>query len=78
MSITDLYIDIGDDRVLNINITGEGIVMEVVADLPVHDKGAAVPIPKGKSVRKTLGTIGGPFDEWASWILEREIDEQNR
>jgi len=68
-------IDIGDGLMLNINISGEGIIMEVVADLPVHDQGAVVPIPKGEGVRTHLGTIGGPVDEWASWILEREDSE---
>jgi len=63
-------IDLGDGRHMTINITGEGIIMDVFQNMPVHDKGAAVPIPKGRYVTEHVGTAGMMFDEWDHWICE--------
>ena len=62
-------IDLGDGRHMTINITGEGIIMDVFQNMPVHDKGAAVPIPKGEYVSQHLGTMGMMFDEWADEVI---------
>lgn len=48
-------IDIGDGRLMTINITGEGIIMDVFAGMPGL---------KGDH----LGTAGMMFDEWAEWV----------
>ena len=63
-------IDLGDGRHMTINITGEGIIMDVFQNMPIHDKGAAVPIPKGRYVTEHVGTAGMMFDEWDHWICE--------
>ncbi len=60
-----------DDRTLNIGITPEGIIMDVFRNMPIHDKGAAVPIPKDEYVNEHLGTVGMMFDEWADWVQTR-------
>ena len=59
-------IDVGDERLLMINITGEGIIMDVwkKAD-DVDGIGSAL------SCDEHLGTAGMMFDEWADWIVER-------
>jgi hypothetical protein len=56
-------IDIGDGRMLTINITGEGIIMDVwkKAD-DVDEIGSAL------SCDEHLGTAGMMFDEWADWV----------
>jgi hypothetical protein len=63
-------IDIGDGRRLTINITGEGIIMDVW--------GTYVPGTEPWTDNETgideslLGTAGMMFDEWADWIVAEE------
>ena len=64
-----MEIDLGDGRYLNVIVTHEGIIMDVFKNMPIHDKGAAVPIPRGEYVSKHLGTAGMTFDEWADWVV---------
>ena len=65
-----MEIDLGDGRYLNVIVTHEGIIMDVFKNMPIHDKGAAVPIPKGRYVTEHVGTAGMMFDEWDHWICE--------
>ena len=53
-------IDIGDGRVLTINITGEGIIMDVFERQPEGETWMDEDIH--------LGTAGMMFDEWADWV----------
>ena len=62
------HVDLGDGRNLLVNVTEEGVIMDVFQNRPVHDKGAVVPIPKGRYVSEHLGTVGMTFEEWADWI----------
>jgi len=62
-------INIGDGRLMTINITGEGIIMDVYeqaddveSDLTGFDK------------PMHLGTIGMTFEEWADWIIQFDKD----
>ena len=64
-------VPLDDGRVLDVKITHEGIIMDVYRNMPIHDKGAAVPIPKGEYVNEHLGTAGMMFDEWADWVVSR-------
>ena len=47
-------IDLGDGRNMTVNITGEGIIMDVFQNHPGFDE--------------HLGTAGMMFDEWAEWV----------
>jgi len=58
------WIDIGDGRNLCINITGEGVIMDVYG---VQEDDANGMIRDDLH----LGTVGMMFDEWAEWIVER-------
>jgi len=53
-------IDIGDGRTLTVNITGEGIIMDVYGS-------------KADTHQPHLGTAGMMFDEWAEWIIREDI-----
>ena len=66
-------INIGDGRMMTVNVTGEGIIMDVweKAD-DVDEIGSAL------SCDKHLGTIGMTFDEWAEWITESKGQFDNR
>jgi hypothetical protein len=63
-------IDIGNGRMLNINITGEGIIMDVSGlegfrdGLPDDYVG-----PETYKENVHLGTVKMTFDEWAEWVL---------
>jgi len=50
-------VDLGDGRNLIVNVTDEGIIMDVFDGLFPEDE--------------HLGTVGMMFDEWADWIVER-------
>jgi len=62
MSDTQTEIDLHDGRYLNVNITHEGIVMDVY-DAKVRGKF------RDRREDKHLGTVGMMFDEWANWIV---------
>ena len=53
-------IDLGDGRGMTINITGEGIIMDV---WQLADDGPELSIRD-----RHLGTAGMMFDEWADWV----------
>lgn len=57
-----------DGASLTVIVTSEGIIMDAYKNLPVHDKGAVVPIPKGRYVSEHRGTIGMTFDEWWDFL----------
>jgi len=59
-------IDTGDGRLMTINITGEGIIMDVWKKADDVDE-----IGSRLSCDEHLGTVGMMFDEWADWIVER-------
>ena len=58
-------IDIGDGRLMTINITGEGIIMDVYQTVDVFDNPNAEPVDEHT---EHLGTAGMMFDEWADWV----------
>jgi len=51
-------IDIGNGRMLTINIIGESLVMDV------YEPGF-----RNIDFDKHIGTVGMMFDEWAEWVL---------
>ena len=57
-------IDLGDGRHMTINITHEGIIMDVFGVQEDESNGM---------VRDDLhlGTAGMMFDEWAEWVVAR-------
>jgi len=59
-------IDIGDGRRLMINITGEGIIMDVFERQP---EGGDYDLLNTSDEDVHLGTAGMMFDEWADWII---------
>ena len=60
-------IDTGDGRLMTINITGEGIIMDVWKKADDVDE-----IGSRLSCDEHLGTAGMMFDEWADWIVAEE------
>ena len=50
-------VDLGESRHMTINITDEGIIMDVFGP------------PDEKLNNLHLGTVGMTFDEWAEWIV---------
>jgi hypothetical protein len=60
-------IDLGDGRHMTINITHEGIIMDVFGVQEDDSNGM---------VRDDLhlGTVGMMFDEWADWIIQFDKD----
>tara|TARA_Y100000034_G_scaffold41743_1_gene51278 strand:+ start:1628 stop:1876 length:249 start_codon:yes stop_codon:yes gene_type:complete len=63
-------INIDDGRTMTINITGEGIVIDVYQMVDVFDNPNAEPVGEN-SVH--VGTVGMMFDEWADWIIREDI-----
>jgi hypothetical protein len=57
--------DIGDGRTLTIQITGEGIIMDV------YEPGF-----RNIDEDKHIGTVGMMFDEWADWIVGGDFDDR--
>jgi hypothetical protein len=53
-------INIGDGRTMTINITGEGIIIDVFGRAPQEFSDDTL-----------LGTVGMTFDEWAEWAISR-------
>jgi hypothetical protein len=51
-------IDIGDGRIMTVNITGEGIVIDVYGRAPQEFSDDTL-----------LGTMGMMFDEWADEVV---------
>ena len=56
------WIDIGDGRNLCINITGEGVIMDVYGTNDILDT------MSDDMADLHLGTAGMMFDEWADWV----------
>ena len=50
-------VDLGESRHMTINITDEGIIMDVFGE------------PDENLDEVHLGTVGMTFDEWAEWIV---------
>ena len=70
-------IDMGDGRTLTINITGEGIIMDVYGKADTGIAGALGRLAAGEELvdvldgppdDEHLGTAGMMFDEWADWV----------
>ena len=59
-------IDLGDGRNMTVNITGEGIIMDVYQTVDVFDNPNAEPVDEHT---EHLGTAGMMFDEWADWAV---------
>jgi hypothetical protein len=59
-----IEIDIGDGRMLTINIIGEGLIMDV------YEPGF-----RNIDFDKHIGTVGMMFDEWADWIVGGDFDD---
>ena len=59
----DFHVLLEDDRVLNIHLNDEGIIMDVFENL--RDG------PLGTRMAERLGTAGMTFDEWADWVVNR-------
>jgi hypothetical protein len=57
-----------DGRDLIVNITEEGIIMDVYQTVDVFDNPNAEPVGERSEHR---GTVGMMFDEWADWIVDR-------
>lgn len=53
-------IDLGDGRNMTVNVTEEGIIMDVYS-LDEDD---------GVRDHYHLGTVGMMFDEWADWLVQ--------
>ena len=51
------HVDLGDSRHLLVNVTGEGVIMDVFARRPEY-----------ADQDEHLGTVGMTFEEWADWI----------
>ena len=62
-------IELDDGASLTVIVTNEGVIMDAYKNLPIHDKGADVPIPKGQYVTEHVGTMGMMFDEWWEFIV---------
>jgi len=60
-------IDLGDHRHLTINITHEGIIMDVFLSERTDESDLT-----GFDKPMLLGTMGMMFDEWADWIVADE------
>lgn len=58
-------IDLGDGRKMTINITGEGIIMDVYERQP---EGGDYDLLNTSDEDVHLGTAGMMFDEWAEWV----------
>jgi len=58
-------IDVGDHRTLAVNITGEGIIIDLYLS-PRTDESDLTGFDKPMH----LGTVGMTFEEWANWITE--------
>ena len=65
------HVDLDDGRVLNINVTHEGIILDVYGlegfrnGLPDDYVG-----PETHKENVHLGTAAMTFNEWADWIVE--------
>jgi alpha-L-arabinofuranosidase len=57
-------VDLGESRHMTINITDEGIILDVYQH---HDWVVA---HRGQD--EHLGTVGMMFDEWADWVVSRD------
>jgi len=60
--IIDCEVEWPDENQYKVRLTTKQIE-DVFRNMPIHDKGAAVPIPKGEYVGGHLGTAGMMFDE---------------
>lgn len=62
-------IDLADDshRLMTVNITEEGIIMDVYQTVNVFDNPNAEPVDERAEY---LGTMGMMFDEWADFITD--------
>ena len=60
-------IDLGDGRNMTVNVTSEGIIMDVFA---VSEHIDYSDNPPGED--EHIGTVGMMFDEWADWIVTDE------
>jgi len=60
-------IDLGDGRNMTVNVTSEGVIMDVFERQP---EGGDYDLLHGDE-DVHLGTAGMMFDEWADWIVER-------
>tara|TARA_R110000751_G_scaffold254523_1_gene354132 strand:- start:115 stop:423 length:309 start_codon:yes stop_codon:yes gene_type:complete len=73
-------IDLGDGRNMTVNVTSEGVIMDVYGKADTGIAGALgrlaageelVDVLDGPPEDEHLGTAGMMFDEWADWIVER-------
>ena len=64
-------IDIGDGRHMTINITHEGVIMDVFERQP---EGGDYDLLNTSDEDVHLGTVGMMFDEWADWIIQFDKD----
>ncbi len=60
MSTGEAVVGLGDGRTLMVNVTVEGIIMDVYSP---RREGHALNV-----YHDHLGTVGMTFDEWADWI----------
>jgi len=56
----EFSVTLGDGRILNINVTHEGVIMDVFERRPEY-----------ADQDEHLGTAGMMFDEWADWVDAR-------
>jgi hypothetical protein len=67
------YVDLDDGRVLNINVTHEGIILDVYGlegfrnGLPRNYDG-----PETHKENVHLGTAAMTFPEWADWVVQTD------
>jgi hypothetical protein len=73
------HVDLGDGRVMIVNVTNEGVIMDVyglsqgiaaaLARVGAgEDLTAVLDNPPDEDVH--LGTVGMMFDEWADWLIQ--------
>jgi hypothetical protein len=60
------HIDLGDDRNMTVNVTGEGIIFDVFGLRIVQVDGMVY-----DDVH--LGTVGMTYEEWGDWVSESHI-----
>jgi len=61
-------IDLGDGRNMTVNVTSEGIIMDVYERQP---EGGDYDLLNTSDEDVHLGTMGMTFDEWADWVITR-------
>ena len=71
-----IEIDIGDGRKMTINITGEGIIMDVFGPPDEDSQRNRSWLAPDIILDPHLGSAGMTFEEWADWV-QRDHDERH-